>query len=79
MNHRTGKQAQKILELQKELRKNEEAHEDIKVLQEEKEALEEEFEIIKKRLEHFDLAFKFENQIYQKIANILNRANVSPL
>lgn len=79
MNHRTGKQAQKVLELQKELRKNEEAHEDIKVLQEEKEALEEEFEIIKKRLEHFDLAFKFENQIYQKIANILNRANVSPL
>ena len=49
------------------------------MIQEEKEALEEEFEIIKKRLEHFDLAFKFENQIYQKIANILNRANVSPL
>ena len=66
MNHRTGKQAQKILELQKQLRKNEEASEDVKVITEEKEALEEEFEIIKKRLEYFDTAFKFENQIITK-------------
>ena len=43
------------------MRKNEEASEDVKVITEEKEALEEEFEIIKKRLEYFDTAFKFEN------------------
>ena len=54
MTIRNGKQTKKFSELQKELRKNDEALEDIKVLQEEKEALEEEFEIIKKRLEFFD-------------------------
>lgn len=48
-------------------------------MKDDKENLEEEFDIIKKRLENFDPLFKFENQIYQKIANILKRANVSPL
>ena len=34
---------------------------------------------MKKRLEQYDPLFKWENQIYQKIANILKRAQVSPL
>ena len=41
--------------------------------------MQEEFEIVKKRLETYDPLFKWENQIYQKIANILKRAQVSPL
>jgi len=44
-----------------------------------KDALEEEFEIVKKRLEGYDPLYKWENAIYQKIANMLKRAGVSPL
>ena len=79
MSVRSAKQAENILDLERKIRKNDEADENLRIIQEEKEDLEEEFEIIKKRLERFDPAFRFENQIYQKIANILKRANVSIL
>jgi len=65
--------------LEKQIRVNDEADEKLKIIQEEKEALEEEFEIVKKRLENLDPVYKWENAIYQKIANILKRAQVSPI
>ena len=34
---------------------------------------------MRKRLEGFDPLFKWENEIYQKIATILKRVNVSPM
>lgn len=58
---------------------NDEAEEKMKAMKDDKEALEEEFEIVKKRLEAFDPLYKWENAIYQKIANMLKRAGVSPL
>jgi len=65
--------------LEKQIRVNDESDEKLKIIQEEKEALEEEFEIVKKRLENLDPVYKWENAIYQKIANILKRAQVSPV
>ena len=76
---RNAKLVEQINELQQKNRMNDEAEQKLKLIQEDKESLEEEFDIIRKRLENFDPMFKFENQIYQKIANILKRANVSPL
>ena len=60
-------------------RENDEAEEKMKALKEDKDCLEEEFDIIKKRLEGFDPRYKWENTIYQKIANMLKRAGVSPM
>ena len=76
---RNAKLVEQINGLQQRNRMNDEAEEKLKLIQDDKESLEEEFDIIRKRLENFDPMFKFENQIYQKIANILKRANVSPL
>jgi len=77
--NRNAKLIEKINHLQKEKRSNEEAEEKLKAVLEDKEAIEEEFEIVKRRLENFDHVFKWENAIYQKVANILKRAGVSPL
>jgi len=65
--------------LEKKIRVNDESDEKLNIVKEEKEAIEEEFEIIKKRLENLDPMYKWENSIYQKVANILKRAQVSPI
>ena len=44
-----------------------------------KEQIEEELEIIMKRLEHLDPIYKWENSIFAKIGGILKRARVAPL
>ena len=75
---RVGKLSREKAELEKKIRLNDESEERIKLITEQKDALEEEFDIIKKRLENWDNLFKWENSIYQKIANIIKRAQVSP-
>ena len=79
MDARCIKLTKRVRVLEKQIRDNEEAEEKLKVANEEIEGIEEEFEIVKKRLENLDPVFKWENSIYQKIANILKRANVSPV
>ena len=51
----------------------------LRVLEEDKEALEEEFETVKRRLESRDPEFKWVNSILSKIANILKRAEITAL
>lgn len=76
---RIARMAKDKAELEKKVRMNDEADEKMRLLKDEKEQLEEEFEIIKKRLENLDQVFKWENTIYKKVANILKRAQVSPV
>ena len=70
---------ERIRKLEKETRENLEADEKFKALREDKDALEEEFEIVRKRLEGYDPLFKWENEIFLKIATVLKRVNISPL
>ena len=49
----------------------------MKYLQELKDEVEEEHEILKKRLEAFDPVFRWENQVFTKIALIIKRAKIS--
>lgn len=76
---RVARMAKEKSELEKKVRQNDEADEKMRILFDEKEQLEEEFEIIKTRLENLDQTFKWENSIYKKVANILKRAQVSPV
>jgi len=55
-----------------------EAEEKLKTLQEIKEDLENEYEVIRKRLELIDPAFKWENAVFNKIVATLKRFKVSP-
>lgn len=76
---RNSKLVKQIADCQKKLRDNMEAEEQLKYLQEVKDEVEEEHEIVKKRLEAFDPVFRWENQVFSKIALIIKRAKISPL
>jgi hypothetical protein len=56
-----------------------EAEEQLRYMQELKDEIEEEHEIVKKRLEAFDPVFRWENQVFSKIALVLKRAKISPM
>jgi hypothetical protein len=55
-----------------------EAEEKLKTLQEIKEDIENEYEVVRKRLEQVDPAFKWENAVFNKIVATLRRFRVSP-
>ncbi len=76
---RNSKLAKQISDLQKKLRDNMEAEEQLRYMQELKDEIEEEHEIVKKRLEAFDPVFRWENQVFSKIALVLKRAKISPM
>lgn len=63
--------------LEREKRENIEAEEKLKVVLQDKEALLDEFEVVRRRLETFDEVYKWENRIFKKIADVLIRAEVS--
>ena len=67
-----------IMSLQKQQNKNKEDEMDLKLSLDVKRNLEQEIEILTKRLERHDPIFKWENQIFQKIAQIFIRAKVRP-
>ena len=47
-------------------------------MQEQRDDLENEYEVVRKRLEHCDPQFKWENGIFTKIVTVLKRYRVSP-
>lgn len=65
-----------IMDLQKETRKNREAEINNEVNQELKGRLEAEIEILTKRLERHDPIFKWENQFFAKVAQVITRAKI---
>lgn len=73
--HKLNKQ---IADMQKEARKNREAEISNEVNQDIKWTLEAEIEILTKRLERHDPIFKWENQVFSKMAQIFIRAKVRP-
>lgn len=75
---RNSKMAEKVSKLQTQVRENMEADERLKVLQEMKEDLENEYEIVRKRLEQIDPQFKWENAVFNKVVALLKRYKVSP-
>ena len=76
---RNAQLVDRVSKLQKQIRANDEADEKLKAVREDKDVIEQEFFIVRKRLEDLDPVYKWENAIYQKIANMLKRAQVSPL
>lgn len=75
---RNSKMAEKMAKLQTSLRENMEAEEKLKTLQEVKEDIENEYEVVRKRLEIVDPAYKWENAVFNKIVATLKRFRVSP-
>jgi len=75
---RNSKMAEKMAKLQTQLRENMEAQEKLKVLQEVKDDLEGEYEVVRKRLEQVDPAYRWENAVFNKIVATLRRYRVSP-
>lgn len=75
----TIKALKKVSELEKKVRENAEAQANYASAEEARDQIEEELEIVTKRLENWDAIFKWENQIFAKIAGILKRAKVAPL
>ena len=79
LEERVKKDAVKISDLETKLRNSYDHEEKTNILKEEKESLEEEFEIVTRGLERYDPTFKWVNSMYRRIANILHRAEVTPL
>ena len=75
---KNAKTVKKLTDLQKYERLYLEADAKYGVLQETKDQVEEEMEVIKRRLEHFDETYKWENKVFKKIAQVLQRAHISP-
>lgn len=71
MKERQIKLTDENMKLQKETRKNREAEINNEVNEEIKRNLEAEIEILTKRLERHDHIFKWENQIYARIAKVI--------
>jgi hypothetical protein len=63
--------------LKKEESKFVDAAERYKYLEEEKDEVEQELMTIRRRLEKFDKSFLWENQVFEKIAQVLKRAKIS--
>jgi hypothetical protein len=70
--------AKKVSDLQTKVRENLEAEERLRNVQEAKDDLENEFEVVRKRLENVDQQFRWENSIFNKIVMQLKRFRVSP-
>ena len=64
--------------MQTQVRENLEAEEKLRQMQEQRDDLENEYEVVRKRLEHCDPQFKWENGIFTKIVTVLKRYRVSP-
>lgn len=65
--------------MQTKVRENLEAEERLRNVQEAKDDLENEFEVVRKRLENVDQQYRWENSIFNKIVMQLKRFRVSPL
>lgn len=76
--HKNEYLIERVSQLENQVRENYEAEEKLRVITEMKEDTETELDIIKKRLMNFDPTFRFENQVFMKIVNILKKAKVSP-
>lgn len=72
-----ARQVNKVIDLQRKLHRQMEAEEKVAVLMEQRDDCEEEMEVLKRRLEAFDPVFRFESQVFNKIATVINRANMS--
>lgn len=68
---RNARLAKYVSDLQKQVRENMEAEENLKHANDHALELEEEIEIVRKRLEYFDPVFRWESEIFQKIATVL--------
>jgi hypothetical protein len=75
---RTAQLDLKVSKLRTEVRKNMEAQEKLRELNEIKEATEDELDMIRARLEARDPRFRWENQIFSKVVATLKRCKVSP-
>ena len=64
---RNSKMAKKVADLQTKVRENLEAEERLRNVQEAKDDLENEFEVVRKRLENVDQQYRWENSIFNKI------------
>jgi hypothetical protein len=70
--------AQKMSKLQTQVRENMEAEDKLRNMQEIKDDLENELEVVTKRLEQVDSNFKWEMAVFNKIVAVLKRVRVSP-
>ena len=68
---RNSKLAERVSKLQTQVRENMEAEERLRILQESKDDLENEYEVVKKRLEQIDPQFKWENAVFNKVVGVL--------
>jgi chromosome segregation ATPase len=75
---RNSRLAERVARLQTQVRENLEAEEKLRAMQEQRDDLENEYEVVRKRLEHCDPQFKWENAIFTKIVTVLKRFRVSP-
>ena len=75
---RNSRLAERVARLQTQVRENLEAEEKLRAMQEQRDDLENEYEVVRKRLEHCDPQFKWENAIFTKIVTVLKRYRVSP-
>ena len=60
------------------MRENRESEEKLRLVQEARDELENEFELVRKRLEQVDPQYRWENAVFGKIVAILKRHRVSP-
>jgi hypothetical protein len=74
---RNAKLATDNANLHAKMRMNMQAEVDLRNVQESKEQLLEEYDILRRRLEFYDPVFKFENQIFNSMAKVIQRARVS--
>ena len=70
--------AEKVSRLQTQSRKNQEAETTVQSMQEHIDDLQNEYDVVCKRLEQCDPQFKWENAVFTKIASILKRYSISP-
>lgn len=75
---RNSKLAERVSKLQTSVRENLEAEEKLRNLQESKDDLENEYEVVRRRLESLDPHFRWENAIFNKLVAKLKQYQVSP-
>jgi len=75
---RNSSLAEKVSRLQTQTRKNQEAEATVHSMQEHIDDLQNEYDVVCKRLEQCDPQFKWENAVFTKIASILKRYSLTP-
>lgn len=75
---RNSKLAERVSKLQTQVRENRESEEKLRLIQESKDELENEYELVRKRLEQADPQYRWENSVFSKVVSILKRHRVSP-